>query len=78
MSGRQLELFDVVVYGHLSTRELEVLQLVSRGYTNAEIAGQLIISQETVKSHVRHILAKTGTRSRAHAVASALRNEVIA
>ena len=73
MSTEQLKLFPAV----LSVRELEVLQLIAYGETNADIARELEISQETVKSHVRHILAKMTARSRSHAVARGIREGLI-
>jgi len=51
-----------------TAREIEVLQLISEGLTNCEIGKRLFLSEETVKSHVRHLLAKLQARSRAHAV----------
>jgi DNA-binding NarL/FixJ family response regulator len=48
-------------------REIEVLQLISDGLVNREIGVRLYLSEETVKSHVRHLLAKLQARSRAHA-----------
>jgi DNA-binding NarL/FixJ family response regulator len=51
----------------ISPREREVLQLIGQGFTNAEIGGALFISAATVKVHVRHILEKTGARSRTEA-----------
>jgi len=51
----------------LSRREREVLELVKQGLTNREIAKTLFLSQATVKVHVRHILDKTGTRTRTEA-----------
>ncbi len=59
-------------------REIEVLQLVSEGLVNREIGQRLFLSEETVKSHVRHILAKLQARSRAHAVAVGFRRGLIA
>ncbi len=53
----------------LSTREEEVLILLSKGYSNKEIADQLSISVETVGSHLKHIYEKMHVRSRAEAVA---------
>jgi len=61
-----------------SPRELEVLQLIADGLVNREIGGKLYLSEETVKSHVRHLLAKLQARSRAHAVAVGLRRGLIA
>jgi DNA-binding NarL/FixJ family response regulator len=51
----------------LSPREHEILALVRQGFTNSEIARALFISESTVKVHVRHILEKTGARSRTEA-----------
>ncbi|MBI2169784.1 MAG: response regulator transcription factor [Actinobacteria bacterium] len=52
----------------LTPRELEVLQLIGRGRSNAETAEELFISEVTVKSHVGHIFTKLGLRDRAAAV----------
>jgi len=56
----------------LSPRELEVVHLVSLGAASPEIAAELQISQETVRTHVRNASEKLGARSRAHLVARAL------
>jgi DNA-binding NarL/FixJ family response regulator len=61
----------------LTAREREILQLLADGMSNADVAGRLFISQETVKSHVRHILAKLEADTRTHAVAIALREAII-
>jgi DNA-binding NarL/FixJ family response regulator len=58
-------------------REIEVLQLISEGLVNREIGQRLFLSEETVKSHVRHLLAKLQSRSRAHAVAVGCRRGII-
>jgi DNA-binding NarL/FixJ family response regulator len=58
-------------------REIEVLQLISDGLVNREIGQRLFLSEETVKSHVRHLLAKLQSRSRAHAVAVGFRRGLI-
>ena len=58
-------------------REIQVLQLVSEGLVNREIGEHLFLSEETVKSHVRHLLAKLQARSRAHAVAAGFRRGLI-
>ena len=61
----------------LTTREREILQLLADGMSNADVAQRLFISQETVKSHVRHILTKLEADTRTHAVAIALREAII-
>ena len=52
----------------LTTREGEVLALIARGMSNAEIADSLGLSIETIRTHVKHVYMKTGARDRAHAV----------
>jgi len=52
----------------LTARELDVLRLVSRGYTNAEIGQALHVAQSSVKTHVGHLLAKLGVADRVHLV----------
>jgi DNA-binding CsgD family transcriptional regulator len=59
----------------LSEREHEVLGLIQQGLTNASIAQALFISEATVKAHVRHILRKTGARSRTDAATQASTHE---
>lgn len=61
----------------LTAREREILQLLANGMSNADAAEKLFISQETVKSHVRHILTKLEADTRTHAVAIALRESII-
>ncbi|MFN8187107.1 MAG: LuxR C-terminal-related transcriptional regulator [Gaiellales bacterium] len=60
-----------------TAREKQVLQLISDGLVNREIGEALYLSEETVKSHVRHLLAKLQARSRAHAVAVGFRRGLI-
>ncbi|WP_254431364.1 alpha/beta fold hydrolase [Agromyces sp. Marseille-P2726] len=62
---------------HLTEREREVLRLVARGETDAEIATHLVLSPHTVHRHVANIRTKLGVPSRAAAAAWALRNELI-
>ncbi len=63
--------------GDLSGREQQVLELTAEGLTNAEIGKTLFVSEETVKSHLRGVLAKLQARSRAHAVALGFRHGLI-
>lgn len=71
------ELADHATEDDLSVRELEVLRLVATGNGNREIAGKLSITEETVKNHVTHILAKLGANDRTHAVTIAIKRGFI-
>jgi DNA-binding NarL/FixJ family response regulator len=64
--------------GGLTTRELEVLALVSEGMRNAQIAERLVVSPKTVDHHVSSILRKLGASTRTQAVAEATRLGVFA
>jgi len=61
----------------LSSREIAVLRLIAAGNANKEIAAQLSIAEDTVKSHVTNILAKLGANDRTHAVTLALKRGII-
>ena len=61
----------------LTGRELEILELVSRGFESPDIARELHVSPETVRTHVTHVLGKLGARTRAEAVAIAVRGGLI-
>ena len=61
----------------LTKRETEVLELLAKGMTNAEIARQLLFSRPTVKVHVREILAKLNVRNRAQASSEAVRRGLV-
>jgi len=58
--------------GQLTPREREVLSMVALGQTSAQVAEQLHITTETVRTHIRNAMAKTGARTRAQLVAIAL------
>ncbi len=58
---------------HLTSREREVLRWAMEGCTNSDIAQQLIVSVETVKTHIANCLSKLGARDRTQAVVLAIR-----
>jgi DNA-binding NarL/FixJ family response regulator len=72
-----VELADHVADEDLTPRELAVLRLIAGGNANKQIAHQLSITEETVKSHVTSILAKLGANDRTHAVTIGLKRGII-
>ena len=71
------QLADHVADDTLTAREIEVLRLIAAGDANKLIAGQLSITEETVKSHVGNILSKLGANDRTHAVTIGLKRGII-
>ena len=71
-AGARLGVPEVPADG-LTPREAEVLAVIAEGLSNAEVAARLYVSEATVKTHVNHLLAKTGARDRAALVTYAFR-----
>jgi len=63
--------------GKLTKRQREILQLLANGESTTVAARELDLSEETVKTHTKHALARLGARNRTHAVAMALRESLI-
>ena len=61
----------------ITSREIEVLQLIASGFRNKEVAHRLAISEATVNAHIKHILEKLNASDRTHAVTIALRRGII-
>jgi DNA-binding NarL/FixJ family response regulator len=71
------QLADHAADDNLTSREIEVLELISAGNANKLIADQLRITEETVKGHVKNILSKLGANDRTHAVTIGLKRGII-
>ena len=65
-------------FDELTERELQILRGMSRGRSNAEIGGELFLSEETIKKNTGRLFDKLGARDRAHAVAVGMRNGFLA
>jgi DNA-binding NarL/FixJ family response regulator len=76
-SGIAVEIAEHGAACGLTPREIEVLRLVAAGNANKEIGAQLSLTEVTVKSHVKNILAKLGANDRTHAVTIALKRGII-
>jgi DNA-binding NarL/FixJ family response regulator len=71
------ELAEHATDERLTSREIDVLRLIATGNANKEIAAQLSIVEETVKSHITNIMAKLGANDRTHAVTIGLKRGII-
>ncbi|HEY2705937.1 MAG TPA: response regulator transcription factor [Candidatus Dormibacteraeota bacterium] len=69
----EVEQAETLLGPALTAREIDVLRLMAGGHTNREIASRLSIGEETVRTHVKHILHKLDASSRTHAVNAAIR-----
>jgi len=61
----------------VTTREREILELISQGFSTKEIASRLYISEETVKSHRHHLFNKFSARNSPHLIQKALREGIL-
>lgn len=77
IKGVEPEYEEIIETAGLTEREIEILQLIVRGCSNAEIAEELYVTVGTIKTHVRHILNKLCVDDRTHAAVLALRAGII-
>ena len=68
---------EYAIEGALTSREIDVLQLIAQGNANKIVADRLSITEDTVKAHVKSILSKLGANDRTHAVTIALKRGII-
>jgi len=72
-----MRLAERMASSDLTSREMEVLELIVRGQSNKEIGASLTISEATVKSHINNILSKLGVTDRTQAVTTALQRGLV-
>jgi DNA-binding NarL/FixJ family response regulator len=87
LTRRLIEQFTVIpstgpvgvpaAFAPLTPRELDVLRLIARGHTNAQIAAELFVTEATVKTHVVRILAKLGLHDRTQAAVAAYEHGLV-
>ena len=70
--GLAARIADYATHEQMSSREIDVLRMVARGLANKEVAAELNISEETVKSHIRNVFSKLGVSDRTGAVVRAV------
>jgi DNA-binding CsgD family transcriptional regulator len=72
--GRHVVVADITGAAGLSPRESEITRLLAAGLSGEEIARRLVLSPETVRTHIRNAMAQVGARTRAHLIALAMRD----
>ncbi len=77
LPAQQYHFEQLMAEADISDRELEVLQLISDGYTNMEIADKLFLSKRTVEGHRQNLIEKTGVRNTASLIKFAVRNGLV-